>query len=76
MVFDPRIPYNDLPPLPPRVEVETKAVVKKVAAVGRSLAELKSLGAMILNQSILDSSAGGHVKRGVGEMNTLHARRE
>ena len=55
-VFDPKVPYNDLPPLPPRVEVETKAVLKKVAAAGRSLAELKGLGATIPNQSILVNS--------------------
>ena len=56
MVFDPKVPYNDLPPLPPRGEVETKAVLKKVAAAGRSLAELKGLGATIPNQSILVNS--------------------
>jgi Fic family protein len=56
MVFAPRVPYNDLPPLPPRVEIETKAVLKKVASAGRSLAELKGLGATIPNQSILVNS--------------------
>jgi Fic family protein len=56
MVFNPAIPYNSLPPLPPDAEIETKAVLKKVVAAGRSLAELKGLGATIPNQSILVNS--------------------
>ena len=56
MAFDPTVPYNDLPPLPPHAELETKVVLKKVASAGRSLAELKGLGATIPNQSILVNS--------------------
>ncbi len=56
MVFDPKVPYNDLPPIPPHAEIDTKAVLRKVAAAGRSLAELKGLGATIPNQSILVNS--------------------
>ena len=56
MEFNPAIPYNDLPPLPPKAEIETKAVLRKVAAAGRSLAELKGLGSTIPNQSILVNS--------------------
>jgi Fic family protein len=56
MVFNPTIPYNSLPLLPPSAEIETKAVLKRVAAAGRSLAELKGLGATISNQSILLNS--------------------
>ncbi len=56
MAYDPAIPYNDLPPVPPKAEIETKAVLKKVASAGRSLAELKGLGATIPNQTILVNS--------------------
>ena len=56
MDFNPAIPYNDLPPLPPKLELETRAVLKKVAQAGRSLAELKGLGSTIPNQSILVNS--------------------
>jgi Fic family protein len=56
MDFNPAIPYNDLPPLPPKAELETRAVLKKVAQAGRSLAELKGLGSTIPNQSILVNS--------------------
>jgi len=53
MGFDPRRPYNELPPLPPQVDVETKAVLKKAISAGRTLAELKGLGETIPNQSML-----------------------
>ncbi len=53
MAFNPHKPYNDLHPLPPKVEVETKAVLKKAISAGRVLAELKGLGETIPNQSML-----------------------
>jgi Fic family protein len=56
MSFDPLMPYNDLPLLPPRVEIETKAILKKALSAGRALAELKGLGETIPNQAILVNS--------------------
>jgi len=56
MAFDPVVPYNELPLVPPKAEIETKAVLKKVASAGRALAELKGLGATIPNQVILVNS--------------------
>ena len=56
MEFDPAQPYNELPPLPPIFDLETKAVLKKVAEASRSLAELKGLGTTIPNQAILVNS--------------------
>ena len=56
MTFDPLRPYNDLPPLPPKADIETKAILKKVITAGRTLAELKGLGDTIPNQSILVNS--------------------
>ena len=53
MTFDPRQPYNGLPPLPPPIEVETKAVLKQAIAANRALAELKGQGALIPNQAML-----------------------
>ena len=38
--FDSKIPYNDLPLLPPNVDIETKAILKKVISAGRALAKL------------------------------------
>lgn len=56
MTFDPKEPYNDLPPLPPRKDMETKAVLKKTIAARSALAELKGLGATIPNQALLVNS--------------------
>jgi Fic family protein len=53
MTFNPMQPYNNLPPLPPPVDVETKAILKKAISAGRTLAELKGLGGVIPNQSML-----------------------
>jgi Fic family protein len=38
--FDRRIPYNDLPLLPPSAEIETKQVLRKTISAGRALAQL------------------------------------
>ena len=56
MKFDPKKPYNDLPLLPPRGDIETKEVLKKAIKATRALAELKGLGETIPNQSILVNS--------------------
>lgn len=56
MVYDPLIPYNDLPDLPPRQDIETVTVLKKAVAAGRALAELKGLGETLPDQSILVNS--------------------
>jgi Fic family protein len=56
MTFDPKIPYNDLPPLPPRVDVETRTILKQTIAARSALAELKGLGATIPNQALLVDS--------------------
>ncbi|MFO8009561.1 MAG: Fic family protein [Dehalococcoidia bacterium] len=53
MVYDPEIPYDDLPGLPPPVDVETKPVLKQCLAATRALAELKGAGGLIPDQSIL-----------------------
>ena len=53
MVNDPLIPYDDLPLLPPKIELETKPVLKKCISANRALAELKGAGDLIPNQSML-----------------------
>ena len=53
MVYNPTIPYDDLPPLPPNVDVETKAVLKQCLKATRALAELKGIGGLIPDQTIL-----------------------
>ena len=56
MTFRPDLPYNDLPALPPKADVETKAVLKACIAARASIAELRVSGQLIPNQSVLINS--------------------
>ena len=53
MSFDPNKPYNDLPFLPPKAEIETKLILRKAITANRALAELKGVASLIPNQNIL-----------------------
>jgi Fic family protein len=53
MSFDREEPYNELPLLPPQVDLETKAVLKRCVAANKALAELKGAGDLIPNQAML-----------------------
>jgi len=54
MPFDPSIPYNDLPPLPPPLEsVETAAILKKCISARVALAELRQAAELIPNAAVL-----------------------
>lgn len=46
-------PYNDLPLLPPRVDLETKAILKQCIPARAALAELKQAAERIPNQGML-----------------------
>ncbi|MGV0820465.1 protein adenylyltransferase Fic [Martelella sp. AMO21009] len=56
MSFQPDTPYNALPPLPPREDVESKAVLKACINARAALAELRVSGQLIPNQSVLINS--------------------
>lgn len=56
MKIDKNKPFNQLPSLPPKKEVESKIVLKKAASSHRYLAELKGIANTIPNQSILINS--------------------
>jgi len=56
MSFDPGKPFNDLPLLPPKAEIETKPTPKKAISANKALAELKGMGETIPNQAILVNS--------------------
>ncbi len=53
MSFDPAKPWNDLPPLPPVQDVETKPVLKRCVGAGRALATLRQSAFLIPNQDVL-----------------------
>ena len=51
--FSPTKPYNDLPALPPRHEIETKPVLKKCAEARAATAALQQACALIPNAAVL-----------------------
>ena len=53
MPFSPDKPFNALPDLPPRVELETPAVLKATTRASRALAELKGRTHTLPNPTIL-----------------------
>lgn len=52
-LWRPDLPYNDLPPLPPAMELETRAVLKQCILARAALAELKQAAELIPNQGVL-----------------------
>jgi SNF2 family DNA or RNA helicase len=56
MSFDPAKPYNDLPLLPPKADIETRAILKACIEARAALAELKQAGELIPNQAVLINS--------------------
>ncbi len=53
MSFNRNTPYNDLPPLPPKKDIETTSILRKAITSSRALAELKQAGELIQNQAVL-----------------------
>jgi Fic family protein len=53
MVYNPKVPYDDLPLLPPKVEINTIPILTQCIKASRALGELKGAGAMIPDQTIL-----------------------
>lgn len=41
MKYNPQKPYNNLPDLPPKADIETKIILKKIISASRALSELK-----------------------------------
>ena len=50
---DPGTPYNDLPELPPSIEIETKSVLKACVGARAAIAELCAAGQLLPDQSVL-----------------------
>jgi Fic family protein len=54
MPFEPSVPYNDLPPLPPPIEsIEAAPILKKCISARVALAELKQAAELIPNAAVL-----------------------
>ena len=56
MRFDPSRPHNDLPLLPPKHDIETKAILKKCIGATRQLEGLRQAAKHIPNQDVLINS--------------------
>lgn len=52
-VWAPDRPYNELPPLPPAADLETRAILKQCIPARANLAELKRAAELIPNQGML-----------------------
>jgi len=53
MTFNRNEPYNELPLLPPKIDMESKTILKALVRASRALAELKQAGELIPNQAVL-----------------------
>jgi Fic family protein len=53
MIWNPTQPYNDLPLLPPKQEIETKRVLKACVEARTALEGLKRAGELLPNQNLL-----------------------
>lgn len=51
--FDPGRPYNALPALPPKADVETRAILKSCIDARAAVAALRQAGTLIPNQGVL-----------------------
>jgi Fic family protein len=55
MAFDPKLPYNDLPDLPPELDAETREkIMTHIVTASRSLAELKGLCETMTEEALLN----------------------
>jgi Fic family protein len=53
MLFDPQLPFNDLPDLPPKAEIETRSVLKACIEARANLARLDVAADRLPNPAIL-----------------------
>src|SRR5260221_10209237 len=51
--FDPSHPYNALPQLPPKADIETRAILKACIDARAAVAALRQAGTLIPNQAVL-----------------------
>ena len=51
--FHPATAYNDIPPLPPAADLESRAVLKACIEARAAVAELKQAGGLVPNQDVL-----------------------
>lgn len=52
-MLSPKIPYNELPHLPPKVELESAAIMKQLIKSHKALAELKGYSKLLPDKSLM-----------------------
>lgn len=69
MSWSPEIPYNDLPPLPPSVELETKAVLKRLvdakselSGLNEALVSLPNPHVFVNSLALLEAQASSEIE--------------
>jgi Fic family protein len=55
-MFNPEFPYNELPPLPPGIDLETSSILKACIKANKELSGLKMAEKIIPNQTVLINS--------------------
>jgi Fic family protein len=71
MPFNPKLPFNDLPLLPPKVDLETPRVLKGVIQASRALAALNGAGDILPNQVLLIQAIGLKEARSSSEIENI-----
>jgi len=71
MTFQNTLPYNDLPPLPPKADLETVPVLKAVTTASRALAELKGRTGTLPNPAILTNTIALQEAKASSEIENL-----
>ncbi|MDR0352315.1 MAG: Fic family protein [Opitutaceae bacterium] len=69
--WQPGVPYNNLPPLPPACTLETVAVLKRCVAARAALGELKMAAELIPNQAMLINTLPMLEARGSSEIENI-----
>lgn len=52
MAYNPELPYNNLPLLPPNADIETRRILKKIISASRALSELKGATTKLPNPAL------------------------
>ncbi len=72
MSFNPSRPYVDLPDLPPKADIESKAILKACVEARAALAALKVSGSLIPNQTMLINNIPTLEAQASSEIENIH----
>jgi len=72
MSFDPGRPFSNLPELPPKADIETKAILKACVGARAALAALKVSSSLIPNQAMLINNIPTLEAQASSEIENIH----